>query len=64
MYPLVVKRGVGELLDALLRDGEPVSDGNFLTDEILESFWGIEDEFGHSFPFTAKGAKSAKASGS
>ena len=33
--PLMVERGIGKLLDALLRDVEPVSDGDFLADESL-----------------------------
>ena len=47
--PLMVKGGIGKLLDALLRDVEPVSNGDFLADEIFESFGGVEDAFGHSF---------------
>jgi len=41
VYPLVVERGVSELLDAFLRNVEPVSDGDLLADEIFESVWGI-----------------------
>ena len=32
MDPLMVERGVGKLLDALLSDVEPVSNGDFLAD--------------------------------
>ena len=46
--PLMVERSVGKLLDALLRDVEPISDGDFLADESFESFEGIECSFGHS----------------
>jgi hypothetical protein len=58
--PLMVKGGISELLDALLRDVKPVSNGNFLADESFESFRRVEDVFGHSFVFTAKNAKDAK----
>jgi hypothetical protein len=37
----MVKRSVGELLDALLRDVEPVSDGDFLADKGFQSFGRI-----------------------
>ena len=47
MNPLMVKRGVGELLDAFLRYVEPISYGNFLADEIFESLRRIESAFGH-----------------
>ena len=60
MNPLMVERGIGKLLDAFLRDDEPVSDSDFLTDEILETFGGVEYAFGHSVLFTAKDAKGAK----
>ena len=33
--PLMVERGIGKLLDAFLRDVEPVSNGDFLADESL-----------------------------
>ena len=33
--PLMVERGISKLLDALLRDVEPVSNGDFLADESL-----------------------------
>jgi hypothetical protein len=37
------------LLDALLRDVEPVSDGDFLADESFEGFRRIKGAFGHIF---------------
>ena len=34
--PLMVERGISKLLDAFLRDVEPVSNGNFLADQVFE----------------------------
>ena len=49
--PLMVERGIGKLLDALLCHVEPISNGNFLADESFESFRGIEDAFGHNLVY-------------
>src|SRR5512142_1031259 len=45
--PLVIERGVGELLNALLGYIEPVGDGDLLADEVFEGVGRIEDAFGH-----------------
>jgi hypothetical protein len=45
--PLMIKSGIGELLDAFLRDVEPVRDGNFLADQSFEGFRRIENSFRH-----------------
>jgi hypothetical protein len=34
MDPLEVAGGLGELVDALLGDGDPVADGDFLADQV------------------------------
>jgi hypothetical protein len=34
--PLMIAGGVGELLDAILRDRKPVADGDLLADAIAE----------------------------
>ena len=51
---------IGELLDALLGNVEPVSNGDLLAEKLLEVDWGFEGAFGHSVLFTAKDAKGAK----
>src|SRR6185312_3472653 len=47
MDPLMIECGIGKLLDAFLRDVEPVCDCDFLADESFESFGRIEGAFGH-----------------
>src|SRR3954452_3194373 len=45
--PLMVERGVGKLLDALLRDFEPIGNSDFLTDQVFEGIREVESAFGH-----------------